>query len=242
MSRRILIADPDPEVGARLARELAWNGYEPRIVRTGAEALAALHESTWNLVISETSLPGLRGSELCMALRAEPATREVPILFLSARAEEIDRVVAFETGADDFVPKPFSMRELLLRIAAVTRRRRRTSHREEPLAEREVRLDPSGHLLMLGARRVHLSPTELSLLAVLLAHPKRVLSREELVAMAWGQASDVQPRAVDTIVKRVRRKLGDFSPCLATVWREGFRWLPPELDPGPGTDTTPRGG
>ena len=237
MSRRILIADPDPEIGALLARELSWNGYEPRVVRTGAEAMAALHEAVWNLVISETSLPGLRGSELCMAMRSQPATRDVPILFLSARADEIDRVVAFETGADDFVPKPFSMRELLLRVAAVTRRRRRQGPRDESPSEREVRLDPAGHLLAVGARSVHLSPTELALLGVLMAHPKRVLSRAELVSMAWGPTSEVQERAVDTTVKRLRRKLGELAPCLATAWREGFRWLPPEPEPG---SKTPR--
>jgi two-component system phosphate regulon response regulator PhoB len=173
-------------------------------------------------------LPDVAGTELCRRLKADPRTRHVPVVMLTAKADEVDRVVGFELGADDYVTKPFSVRELVLRVRAVLRRA--TGRATERPRERAgpIRIDLEAHRAWIAGEEVALTALEFRLLALLLARAGRVQSREQLLADVWESSPDVETRTVDTHVKRLREKLGAGRDLLETVRGVGYRLVAPE--------------
>ena len=183
-------------------------GYE--IVRTadGDEALLLAEEHTPDLVILDWMIEGVSGIEVCRRLRRRPQTAHVPIIMLTARGEESDRIRGLETGADDYVTKPFSPRELLARVGAVLRRVRPALAGEQ-LSYGDIELDVAAHRVRRGGRPVQLGPTEFRLLRHLMEHPGRVFSRERLLDSVWPRDRDIDARTVDVHVRRLRKALND---------------------------------
>ncbi len=227
MAAFILVVDDEPDLRALVVHALTREGLEARGVATGAEALEVARRETPALVLLDVMLPGLPGTEVCRRLRAEPATREVPVIMLSARGEEIDRVVGFEVGADDYVTKPFSTRELLLRVRAVLRRAQDDPQASPATVLADVSrlvIDEPGHRALVDGRDVQLTATEFRLLTTLSRRAGRVQTRAALLHDVWEVRGDVPTRTVDTHVKRLREKLGDTSGCIETVRGVGYRF------------------
>ena len=223
MPQRILIVEDEEDIAELLSYKLGQEGFEVEICPRGDTALERSLEEPPDLVLLDLMLPGLDGLELCRHLRREPATTSVPIIMLTAKAEEVDRIVGLELGADDYVVKPFSPREVALRIKAVLRRATGPGEAARVLEVGTLRLDVAGHRLYVDGAEVALTATEFRLLERLLASPGRVLTRSTLLADAWGYSSDVDSRTVDTHVRRLRRKLGPEADRIETVIGVGYR-------------------
>lgn len=225
MNERVLLVEPDPDLGSTLAFVLESQGYQVQVGRNLASARASLATGPApELVISEVALGDGRGFDLCASVRADPRCQSSLFMFVSASAEEIDRVVAFEVGADDFVAKPFSVRELLLRLRALVRRVRPSNDAGEVVVHGRLEVDRIRRRATLAGRDLGLSPYEVKVLHLLAAQPESVFGREEIVAAVWGEVGRVQARTVDCAVKRIRRKLGPEGRALETVRGVGFRW------------------
>ncbi|MEN9785674.1 MAG: hypothetical protein RLZZ299_938 [Pseudomonadota bacterium] len=230
MAGCILVVDDEPDIRGLIVHALVRDGLDARGVATGAEALDVARTDVPALVVLDVMLPDLSGTEVCRRLRGDAATRSVPVIMLSARGEEIDRVVGFEVGADDYVTKPFSTRELLLRVRAVLRRAQEehagTPGTEPPDAVGLV-IDEPGHRALVDGRDVQLTATEFKLLMTLSRRAGRVQTRSALLHDVWEVRGDVPTRTVDTHVKRLREKLGDTSWCIETVRGVGYRFRRP---------------
>jgi two-component system phosphate regulon response regulator PhoB len=224
-SERILVVSADPETRARVRESLHNLPLVVQETARGAEALELTASGAPALVIIDMLLDDLTGLALCRALREQPSLERVPVLMLSAFVHEMDRILAFETGVDDFVAKPFYKRELASRVGAILRRSRTRARRASPgpdTRERPLHLDAERGRLEVHGRPADLTPKEFEILAVLLRHEGRVLSRERIVGEVWGgRAAD--PRVVDAHVKSIRRKLGDAAGALQTIRGIGFR-------------------
>jgi two-component system phosphate regulon response regulator PhoB len=189
----------------------------------GEEALTLIAERQPDLLLLDWMLPQLSGIELCRGLRRRPETQGLPIIILTARGEESDRLRGLETGADDFVTKPFSPAELIARIRAVLRRTR-PAFGSQPLAFHDLSMDLVAHRVFRGGREIHLSPTEFRLLRHFLENPGRVFSRAQLLDRVWGGEIDIELRTVDATIRRLRRALNDGAgeDLLRTVRAEGY--------------------
>jgi two-component system phosphate regulon response regulator PhoB len=227
----ILICEDDEELAELLEGWLRRERFATRIARTGQSCLDQLRvEPPPCLLLLDLGLPDLNGTEVCRRLRADPQLSGLPIVVISARAEEIDRVVAFELGADDYVVKPFSMRELALRIRAQLRRAGpglpppRPTDDSPParLVHGEIAVDPSGHQTWVAGRSVDLTAQEFRLLCAFLGAPGRALTRGELLDHAWP-GSDATERAVDAHLRRLRAKLGFAGAYIETLRGVGYR-------------------
>jgi two-component system phosphate regulon response regulator PhoB len=181
-----------------------------------------------DVVLLDLMLPDIPGTEVCRQLKGDPRTRHVPVVMLTAKGDEVDRVVGFELGADDYVTKPFSVRELVLRLRAVLRRAPPVRGADRP-RERvgPIRLDVEGHRAFVDDAEIALTPLEFRLLATLMARLGRVQSREQLLEDVWGMSADLETRTVDTHVKRLREKLGSGRELLETVRGVGYRLVDP---------------
>jgi two-component system phosphate regulon response regulator PhoB len=202
----ILVVEDEDALATLLQYNLEKEGYQVRLAGDGEEALVAVDEKLPDLVVLDWMLPKVSGIEVCRRLRQRPETRNVPIIMLTARGEESDRIRGLDTGADDYVVKPVSMTELAARVRAVLRRLR------PGLAEDEVRcgdivIDRVGHRVRRAGREVHLGPTEFRLLDYLMRHAGRVLSREQLLDAVWGSDVYVEARTVDVHIGRLRKAL-----------------------------------
>ncbi len=220
----VLVVDDEEDIRSLLVAELARDGLAARGAATGLEALDLARRIHPSLVLLDLMLPGLSGTEVCRRLRSDPATAAVPIIILSARGEEIDRVVGFEVGADDYVTKPFSVRELLLRVRAVLRRVPAVAPKDGTWALGRVRLDTGSYRVWVNEQEVMLTATEFKLLSTLSARPGRVLTRGQLLQEVWGMPPELSTRTVDTHVKRLREKLGAAADQLETVRAVGYRF------------------
>jgi len=221
MSRRILVVEDDDALCTLLDYNLAAADFTPVIVRDGDEALLRLREETFDLALLDWMLPGTSGIEICRQIRAMPETRALPVIMLTARGEEEDRVRGLDTGADDYVTKPFSVSELMARIRAILRR---GGHDDEALRAGDIALDAATRRVHRGEREVHLGPTEFRLLETLMKRPGRVYSREQLLDLVWGRDVYVEARTVDVHVGRLRKALnksGEADP-LRTVRAAGY--------------------
>ncbi|HRK69982.1 MAG TPA: phosphate regulon transcriptional regulator PhoB [Micropepsaceae bacterium] len=206
----VLVVEDEAALATLLKYNLERENYRVRGVRDGEEALIAADEEAPDLVILDWALPSLSGIEVCRRLRQRPATRNVPILMLTARGEESDRIRGLDTGADDYIVKPFSMTELLARIRAVLRRIR-PALAGETVAFGDIELDRAAHRVRRAGKDIHLGPTEYKLLDHLIQHPGRVFSREQLLNAVWGNDVYVELRTVDVHVGRLRKALTRFG-------------------------------
>ena len=225
MAAEVLVVEDEPDIRALIVHHLTRDGFRCRTAADGLEALAQLHAGAPDLVVLDLMLPGIDGLELTRRLRAEPAWAALPIIMLTAKADEVDRVVGLELGADDYVAKPFSPKELLARVRAVLRRARPADD-GRALAGGEIALDPGRHRVTVAGTPVELTPKEFDLLHALMASGGRVLSREHLLNRVWGyaRADEIESRTVDVHVRRLRAKLGAAGRRIATVKSVGYRF------------------
>jgi two-component system phosphate regulon response regulator PhoB len=216
---------------AALAEVLQFNleraGFEVHVHHRGDEAWEAIRARRPDLVLLDLMLPGMDGLELTRLLTREEATARIPVVMLTARGEEVDRIVGLELGADDYISKPFSPREVVLRVKAVLRRAAAGATERAPvpaiLEAGEIRLDPEAHQVWVGGEELELTPTEFRLLRLLLERQGRTQTRARLLSEVWGYAEDVDSRTVDTHVRRLRKKLGPAAGLLETVVGVGYR-------------------
>ena len=227
MASRVLVVEDEPDIRDLLAFHLERGGYQVTRAATGPEALRQLRAAPPDLVILDLMLPEMDGLEVCRRLRAEPATAALPVIMLTAKGDEVDRVVGLELGADDYVVKPFSPKEMLARVRAVLRRARPPLS-GVPLAVGGITLDGGTHQATVSGRPLALTPKEFDLLRALLEARGRVLSREFLLDRVWGyaRADEIESRTVDVHVRRLRAKLGPEGERILTVKNVGYR-----LDP-----------
>jgi two-component system phosphate regulon response regulator PhoB len=224
---RILVVEDEPDLQKVLDYNLKQAGHEPLSALRGRDALELARSRRPDVILLDIMLPDLPGTEVCRALKSDAATRGIPVIMLTARGEEIDRVVGFELGADDYVVKPFSVRELLLRIQAVLRRG------AEPMAEESagrvefgcLTFDRAAHRAWVDAVEVELTALEFKLLATLYDRRDRVQSRATLLDDVWGITADITTRTVDTHVKRLREKLAAARDYVETVRGVGYRFV-----------------
>jgi phosphate regulon transcriptional regulator PhoB len=206
----ILVVEDEPDIAELVKYHLEKAGLPARVVGDGKQALDLIVREQPALVVLDLMLPGLDGMEVCRRLRGSPATRGIPVIMLTAKAEEVDRIVGLEMGADDYVPKPFSPRELVARVKAVLRRAAApTEPSEAPVTVGDLRLDPTRHEVTKDRQPVSLSAMEFRLLEFFLRHRGRVYSRAQLLDQVWGQDRFVEPRTVDVHIRRLREKIED---------------------------------
>ena len=224
---RILIVEDEAPLAEILRYNLEGEQFETEIARDGLEALIALDEHRPDLVVLDWMLPELSGLEVCRTMRRKPELRNIPVIMLTARGEEDDRVRGLDAGADDYIAKPFSPRELTARIRAVLRRASKRLD-PEPLRAGGVEMDLEQHRVRRDGRDINLAPTEYRLLKVLMDRPGRVFSREQLLDLVWGRDIYIEPRTVDVHVRRLRKALnasGDRD-LIRTVRSAGYAFEP----------------
>jgi len=229
MKPNVLIVEDEPALVAMLRYNLESEGYRVEDAADGEEGLLKIEESTPDIVVLDWMLPGLSGLEVCRRVRRRPVTRDLPIIMLTARGEEADRVRGLDTGADDYMSKPFSPRELMARIRALLRRTKPSSA-NETLTCGDVVMDLAAHKVWRDGRLVRLGPTEFRLLRHFLEHVGRVLSREHLLDAVWGRDIYVEERTVDVHIRRLRKALvadGEADP-IRTVRSAGYALEPSE--------------
>ena len=233
MAARVLVVEDEPDLLSTLAYSLEREGYSVVPVASGRAALtAAARDPAPDLVLLDLMLPDLPGTEVCRRLRAGARTKRVPVVMITAKSEEIDRVVGFEVGADDYVVKPFSVRELMLRIRAVLRRANPDDPGEE-IDFGRLRVARDAHRAWVDGVELSLTALEFRLLATLLDRKGRVQTRETLLEDVWGMSADVTTRTVDTHVKRLRQKLGPAGRYIETLRGVGYRFSDGPREAGP---------
>jgi two-component system phosphate regulon response regulator PhoB len=229
---RILVVEDEADLQQVLEFNLRGAGHEVDLAGRGADALRIAAAEKLDLVLLDLMLPDLPGTEVCKLLKAGPATAHVPVVMVTAKGEEIDRVVGFELGADDYVVKPFSVRELLLRVAAVLRR---STHAQPPdegeiIEFGELRIDRAAHRVWIAGQEVAMTPLELRLLVTLYERRNRVQTRASLLDRVWDMQAELTTRTVDTHVKRLREKLGTARDYVETVRGVGYRFVASPAD------------
>ncbi len=231
MPARILVVEDEPDVAELVAFHLQRRGHRPHVVHDAETAWRCIQQAAPDLVVLDLMLPGeVDGVELCRRIRRTPQTASLPVVMVTARDEEVDRVVGFEVGADDYVSKPFSPRELVLRIEAVLRRSLGAGSGgggEGVMRLGPLHIDLPGHRVEVDGEPVALTALEFRLLVWLAQRSGRVQSREQLLEHVWGYAPGVGSRTVDTHVRRLRGKLGRAAELLETVRGVGYRMRPP---------------
>jgi len=219
----ILVAEDDRDIADLVAHYLTRAGWRAHIAISGDEALASARRTPADLIILDVMLPGLSGLEVCRALRADTKTAAIPIIMLTARAEESDRIIGLEIGADDYVSKPFSPNELVARVRALMRRSKRGEPTGSTLSFGPLTMDLGRHTVLDEGREVKLTAKEFLLLQYLLQHRGRVLSRDLLLGDVWGYRYTGGTRTVDVHVRRLREKLPYLVDALVTVKQFGYK-------------------
>jgi two-component system, OmpR family, alkaline phosphatase synthesis response regulator PhoP len=232
MATRILIVEDDPDIAELVARYLDKAGYATERANSGREALNAISERPPDLVVLDLMLPHVDGLEVCRMLRSHDSTAAIPIIMLTARGEESERIVGLELGADDYLAKPFSPNELVARVRALLRRAHRgaaadSAAMSRPLAYGSIALDTDRHIVSSGGKDVALTAKEFLLLEYLMRHRGRVLSRDVLLTDVWGYRYTGGTRTVDVHVRRLREKLPALADGLVTVKQFGYKLVDP---------------
>ncbi len=227
MGSRILVVEDEPDLADLVALNLRQEGHEVVIAHDGATALAEIQRRQPDLLVLDVMLPDISGLEVCRRLRRNAQTIRLPVIMLTARNDEVDRVVGFEVGADDYVPKPFSPRELVLRVDAILRRTIATPEIGGPqvIALGNLVIDVPAHRVEVQGEEILLTALEFRLLLDLASRAGRVQSRDALLERVWGYSPNVETRTVDTHVKRLREKLGAGADQIETVRGVGYRAL-----------------
>ncbi|MGD0015917.1 MAG: response regulator [Verrucomicrobiia bacterium] len=223
MSETILIVDDEQDVLDLLAFNLQKAGFKTIAARDGATALQKARDAMPALIVLDLMLPQIEGTEVCRQLKVDPKTAHIPIIMLTAKAEEVDRVVGLELGADDYVTKPFSPRELALRVKTILRRASGRSAPTEVFKVGDMVLDLAKHEVTVKGKPVELTATEFKLLTTLLERRGRVQTRDRLLMDVWGYEGEMDTRTVDTHVRRLREKLGKTADLIETVRGVGYR-------------------
>jgi DNA-binding response OmpR family regulator len=229
LHRTALVVEDETNIRDLVCLHLQVEGFSCVGVGSGTEALELAGRTPFDLIVLDLMLPGLDGLSVCRAVRRDGVNRDAPILMLTARLEETDKVLGLDSGADDYLTKPFGVRELMARVRAVMRRRmppQEGDQPQKPLAFRHIEMDPSRRRVRVHGRDIDLTNQEFNLLYVLLSQPGIVLSREALLRRAWPGETFVTVRSVDTLVKRLRRKIEDDAAdpnVILTVWGTGYK-------------------
>jgi two-component system phosphate regulon response regulator PhoB len=231
---RVLVVEDEPDIAALIAYQLTREGFRVETAGTGPEALQSVARDLPDLVVLDRMLPGLSGDEILRRLKDEPGTAGIPVLVLTAKREQEDRIKGFELGADDYLTKPFSPRELVLRVQAILRRVRDAGVTAggRILKAGPVRMDLGSHQVSLNGEELNLTPTEFRLLQALMERRGRTQSRKQLLEKAWdvepGASERIQTRTVDMHVRRLRSKLGETGDWIETIRGFGYRLKVPE--------------
>ena len=234
LPNNILLVEDDPSLSSSLVDCLEAEGYQVRIAGTGKEALRLYSEHAPDLVLLDIMLPDISGFEVCRSIRASAKHAQPAIVILTARTQEIDRVAGFEVGADDFVAKPFSLRELMLRLQARLQLRSTTQAVSAAVPEQQdkthsrvalgaLEIDRASHRVFLSAREIHLSVQEMRLLDYLASEPGKLRTRQDLLSTVWGYHPEATSRTLDTHIKRLRDKFGPLAAMIQTVHGVGYR-------------------
>jgi DNA-binding response OmpR family regulator len=224
IKKRILIIEDDKNISNLIKYNLEKSGYECLAAVSGEEAFKMLDRWMADLIILDVMLPGMDGFEVCRHIRQEERSQEIPVIMLTAKGEEVDRVVGLELGADDYMVKPFSPRELVLRIKAILRRGNAQEADKEVLTVGMLSVDIPRHKVLVGNEDVELTPMEFKLLVTLMQRQGRVQTRDSLLSDVWGLGADIYTRTVDTHIKRIRQKLKGAAKFIETVPGVGYRF------------------
>ena len=224
---RILVVDDEPDAIELIRFNLKASGYEVLTAEDGEEALAKARKFSPDMILLDVMLPEIDGLEVCKILRRDPATASLPIIMLTAKASEIDRVLGLEFGADDYVTKPFSPRELMLRVRNRLKRKESSKEEVERFQVRDIELDVSKYEVKIMGQPIDLTPTEFKLLQILMERKGRVQSRDRLLQDVWGYDQLIDTRTVDTHVRRLREKMGEAADYVTTVRGVGYRLMEP---------------
>ncbi|EMG38092.1 two component transcriptional regulator, winged helix family [Desulfocurvibacter africanus PCS] len=220
----ILIVEDDEDILQLIKFNVESAGYDAITASDGLEALNKARRHMPDLILLDLMLPGMDGFEVCKELKRGSETGRIPILMLTARGEEVDRIVGLELGADDYVVKPFSPREIILRVRAVLRRNKGEEDVRQSWRREGLSVDMEAHKAEIDDQELLLTATEFKLLSELIRHPGRVLTREQLLNTVWGYEFEGYARTVDTHVRRLRQKLGDYARFVETVRGVGYRF------------------
>lgn len=231
---RVLVVEDEPAIAELIALHLRHEGHLPRVVGSGTEAQQAVVEQLPDLVVLDWMLPGEPGTTVLQRWRADPRTKGLPVIMLTARAQESDKIKGLDVGADDYLTKPFSPAELMARVRALLRRRAPEAL-EAPLQVAELRLDPAARRVFHASVELQLGPTEFRLLRYLMSHPERVHSRAQLLDKVWGDHVFIEERTVDVHIKRLRDALAPAgcAELIETVRGAGYRLAPPRAPAAP---------
>jgi two-component system phosphate regulon response regulator PhoB len=217
------VADDEPDVLQLVSTNLKNAGYSVLKAQDGPSALEQARQSSPALIVLDIMLPEMNGLEVCKVLKREAATSRIPVIMLTAKAEEVDRIVGLELGADDYVTKPFSPRELVLRVKSVLRRSANGAEVNDRLTLADIQIDRTRHEVTIGGKPVEFTATEFKLLALLIERRGRVQDRETLLNDVWGYESVIDTRTVDTHIRRLREKLGKSGSYIETIRGFGYR-------------------
>lgn len=228
MKAKILVVDDDPDLVELLAFNLKEAGYEVLAASEGREAIAKARDARPDLILLDLQLPDVDGLQVCKTLQLDPNTSAIPIIMLTAKTAESDRVLGLELGAEDYVTKPFSTREIILRIKGLIRRIQQAREQKEEIQCGPLRIDVARHEVTVNGHPVSLTPTEFELVKLLAEREGWVQSREQLLQNVWNYEKGVRTRTVDTHIRRLREKLGVAARLLNTVRGIGYRFRNPQ--------------
>jgi len=224
LKKRIMVVDDDKDIRKLVENILGKDGFVTIGAESGADALKKVHGSKPDLIILDLQLPDKDGFEVCKILRNDPATRTIPVVFLTVQTLDSYKIAGLEIGADDYITKPFNQTELLARIKAVLRRSEWRDEKEDALKSGAVSIDMEKHIICVDKKPLDISPKEFDLMVSFLRNPGKVMTRKELSESVWGQEYFDNTRTVDVHISRLRRKLGKLGDKIHTVERVGYRY------------------
>ena len=224
MSQKIYIVEDEPDIRETLKYNFSNEGFKVSTAPDGEEALSNIKKVLPDVLILDLMLPGISGLDVCKSIRADDDIRDMSIIMLTAKGEEIDRVIGFELGADDYVTKPFSVRELILRVKVLLKKQRESLVENKLVTFGPIRIDLDAHELKINDKEIVLTALEFKLLQHLVKRKGRVQTREQLLGDVWGYSAEVTTRTVDTHIKRLREKLGNTSDYIQTIRGVGYRF------------------
>jgi two-component system, OmpR family, phosphate regulon response regulator PhoB len=222
--KRILIVEDDRQISKLVKYNLDKAGYECNVMPSGEEAFVFLGKEAVDLVILDIMLPAMDGFEFCRKIKQSDDLKKIPVIILTAKGEEVDRVVGFELGADDYIVKPFSPRELILRVKAILRRVSPAETKKEILRQGILTVDVPRHKVIVSQKEVELTPLEFKLLITLIERKGVVQTRDKILSDVWNMDADIYTRTIDTHIKRLREKLGKAGAFIETVVGLGYRF------------------
>ena len=230
MKERILIVEDDKHISKLVKFNLEKANYECAIAATGEKALEALDDRPVELIILDIMLPGMDGFGICRAIKEKEKLKNIPIIMLTAKGEEVDRIVGLELGADDYIVKPFSPRELVLRVKAILKRGKVEEAKKDILAAGDIIVDIPKHKVTVKEKPIDLTQMEFKLLVTLMERRSRVQTRERLLSDVWDMGTGVDTRTIDTHVKRLREKLGKSGSLIETIRGLGYKFKEEDED------------